>query len=150
MSGSTLCGSQTEAAGTLRRLIGLAAESVGLSRKDPSSHWFRGAAPDPFFFFFTLVTGPRRFLSLELSDTRVHEPQIRARLCQTRGWTRPRSCPTLLPSTNLKKTSVQDNTEVEEGPAKEVFSKYVCHSLDFGREHPGEVRQRTSGPSCNQ
>jgi len=33
-----------------------------------------------FFFFFTLVTGPRRSLSLELSDTRVYEPQIRDRL----------------------------------------------------------------------
>ena len=33
--------------------------------------------------FFTLVTGPRRFLSLKLSDTRVHEPQIRARLGTT-------------------------------------------------------------------
>jgi len=31
-----------------------------------------------FFFFFTLVTGPRRSLSLELSDTRVYEPQIQA------------------------------------------------------------------------
>jgi len=30
-------------------------------------------------FFFTLVTGPRRFLSLKLSDKRVYEPQIRAR-----------------------------------------------------------------------
>jgi len=28
------------------------------------------------FFFFTLVTGPRRSLSLKLSDTRVCEPQI--------------------------------------------------------------------------
>jgi len=32
------------------------------------------------FFFFTLVTGPRRSLSLKLSGTRVYEPQIRARL----------------------------------------------------------------------
>ena len=32
------------------------------------------------FFFFTLVTGPRRSLSLKMSDTRVYEPQIRARL----------------------------------------------------------------------
>ena len=32
------------------------------------------------FFFFTLVTGPTRSLSLKLSDTRVYEPQIRARL----------------------------------------------------------------------
>ena len=31
-------------------------------------------------FFFTLVTGPRRSLSLKLSDTSVYEPQIRARL----------------------------------------------------------------------
>ena len=32
------------------------------------------------FFFVTLVTGPRMSLSLKLSDTRVYEPQIRARL----------------------------------------------------------------------
>ena len=31
-------------------------------------------------FFFTLVTGPRRALSLKLSDTRVYEPEIRTRL----------------------------------------------------------------------
>ena len=31
-----------------------------------------------FFFVFTLVTGPGRSVSLKLSDTRVHEPQIRA------------------------------------------------------------------------
>jgi len=30
------------------------------------------------FFFFTLVTGPRRSLRLKLSDTRVYEPQKRA------------------------------------------------------------------------
>ena len=29
-------------------------------------------------FFFTLVTGPRRSLSLKLGDTRVYESQIRA------------------------------------------------------------------------
>jgi len=34
-------------------------------------------------FVFTLVTGPRRSLSLTLSDTRVYEPQIRARLGTT-------------------------------------------------------------------
>ena len=32
-----------------------------------------------FFFFFTLVTGPRRSLSLKFRDTRVHEPQIPVR-----------------------------------------------------------------------
>ena len=36
-----------------------------------------------FFFFFSFVTGPRRSLSLKLSDTRVYEPQIRARLVTT-------------------------------------------------------------------
>jgi len=35
------------------------------------------------FFFFTIVTGPRRSLSLKLSDTRVYAPQIRARLGTT-------------------------------------------------------------------
>ena len=33
--------------------------------------------------FFTLVTGPRWSLSLKLSDTRVYEPRIRARLGTT-------------------------------------------------------------------
>ena len=33
----------------------------------------------PFFFFFTLVTGPRRSVSLKLSDTEVYEPQIQVR-----------------------------------------------------------------------
>ena len=33
-----------------------------------------------FFFFFTLVTGPRGSLLLKLSDTRVYGPQIRALL----------------------------------------------------------------------
>jgi len=41
-----------------------------------------------FFFIFTLVTGPGRSLSLKLSDTRVYEPQVRARL----GTTPPPQC----------------------------------------------------------
>jgi len=32
------------------------------------------------YFFFTLVTGPSRSLSLKLRDTRVYEPSIRALL----------------------------------------------------------------------
>ena len=32
------------------------------------------------FFFLTLVTSPRRSLSLQLSDARVYEPLIRARV----------------------------------------------------------------------
>ena len=34
------------------------------------------------FFFVTLVTGPRRSLSLKLSDTSVYEPQIPAFHCE--------------------------------------------------------------------
>jgi len=47
-----------------------------------SAVWLDGLHPNPGFFFllFPLVTGPRRSLSLKLSDTRVYEPQIRARL----------------------------------------------------------------------
>jgi len=41
--------------------------------------WKRGKGREDFFFF-TLVTGPRRSLSLKLSDARVYEPQVRARL----------------------------------------------------------------------
>jgi len=49
---------------------------------------WREPSPDlcdarPFFFLFTGVTVPRRSLSLKLSDTRVYEPQIRARLGTT-------------------------------------------------------------------
>ena len=41
----------------------------------------RRSAPAPAEkFFFTLVTGPRKSLSLKLSDTRVYVPQLRARL----------------------------------------------------------------------
>ena len=40
----------------------------------------RNQNPQPLnpSFVFTLVTGPRRSLSLKLSDTRVYEPQMRA------------------------------------------------------------------------
>ena len=34
-------------------------------------------------YFFTLVKGPRRFVSLKLSDATVYEPQIRAHLGTT-------------------------------------------------------------------
>ena len=33
-----------------------------------------------FFFIITLDTGPRRFFSLELSETNIYEPYMRARL----------------------------------------------------------------------
>jgi len=39
--------------------------------------------PADLTYFFTLVTGPRRSLNLKLSDTKVYEPQIRARLGTT-------------------------------------------------------------------
>ena len=45
-------------------------------------HFCYGSTEDTLFFF-TLVTGPGRSLRLKLSDTRVYEPQIRARLGTT-------------------------------------------------------------------
>jgi len=38
--------------------------------------FYVGGGDQEVFFFFTLVTGPRRSLSLKLSDTKVYEPQI--------------------------------------------------------------------------
>jgi len=60
----------------------------------------QGAARRFLFFFFTLVTGPRRSVSIKLNDTRVYEPQIRARWqgrkyagrCATRSSSHPPSC----------------------------------------------------------
>jgi len=48
------------------------------------AHALSGGSVRFFFFFFTLVTGPRRSLGLKLSDTRVDGPQIRARLGSVR------------------------------------------------------------------
>ena len=51
-----------------------------------SVHLPQVASPSTrFFFFFTLVTGPRRSLSLKMSATRVYEPHIRLGRCPTRG-----------------------------------------------------------------
>ena len=41
-----------------------------------SNECFTQGGSFSFFVFFTLVTGPRRSLSLKLSDTRVYAPQI--------------------------------------------------------------------------
>jgi len=63
---------------------GAADEGRGLS-KIVGLAGFGGRSGEIFFFFFTLVTGPRRSLSLKLSDTRVYAPQIRAHLGTTAG-----------------------------------------------------------------
>ena len=47
---------------------------VPLYRADPS---FAAVRTIPLFYF-TLITGPRRSLSLERSDASVYKPQIRA------------------------------------------------------------------------
>ena len=44
---------------------------------------FQALVQPLLLFFITLVTGPRRSWSLKLSDTKVYEPQIRARLGTT-------------------------------------------------------------------
>ena len=46
-----------------------------------------------FFFFFTLVTGPRRSLNHKVSDARVYESQIRARLGTPARFDRARGPP---------------------------------------------------------
>ena len=50
------------------------------AERAPSAIEHRVSPDSLVFFFFTLVTGPRRFLSLKLSDTSVYEPQIRSRI----------------------------------------------------------------------
>ena len=62
-------------------VIGVAGGGGGLQGGGPG----REAATLPCFFFFTLVTGPRRQLSLKLSDARVYEPQERALRPQLAG-----------------------------------------------------------------
>ena len=52
------------------------------------------------FFFFTLFTGPRRSLSLKLRDTRVYEPQMRARLGTT-AHPKPARRPSTTPSPHV-------------------------------------------------
>ena len=47
---------------------------------NPNPRTKQGGRNTLLSLFFTLVTGPRRSLSLTLSDKRVYEPQIRARL----------------------------------------------------------------------
>jgi len=56
---------------------------------DGMHHHSRAVSAGPslhFFFFFTVVAGPRRSLSLKLSDTRVYEPTTRARSAQVRAF----------------------------------------------------------------
>ena len=56
------------------------AHTPKLRRHSTRTQLHQEPRPPQSFFFFTLVTGPRRSLSLKLSDTRVYEPQIRAHL----------------------------------------------------------------------
>ena len=59
---------------------GLRALDSAFFASDPANTGYPALLPQ--LFFFTLVTGPRS-LSLKLSDTRVYEPQTRARLGTT-------------------------------------------------------------------
>jgi len=87
----------------------------GLNRRLPWSGPGRATSPHTstsrneirfvliFFFFFTLVTGPRRSLSLERSDARVYEPSIRARLGTTLHFVL--TCPSGTTNTNVNTTN---------------------------------------------
>jgi len=70
------------------------------SPKKSRAKWTLSRSPT-FFFFFTLVTGPRRSLSLKLSDTRVYEPQLRASRKRTRSPTKSRAKWTLSRSSSF-------------------------------------------------
>jgi len=86
------------------------------------------------FFFFTLVTGPRRSLSLQLSDTRVYEPRTRARLRYTatrrrRQTARP-SAPRSRPNANTSTRSFFLIFIVQRFRGGLVFKAHrlLCHS----------------------
>ena len=58
--------------------------AVGNSPGSPNAHW-----KDRLYLVFlllTLDTGPSRRLSLELIDTKIYQPAIRARLGWIGGW----------------------------------------------------------------
>ena len=55
-----------------RQLLGVSRRSASPKNRDVKTGF--NALMKVCFFFFTLVTGPRRSLSLKLSDTKVYEP----------------------------------------------------------------------------
>jgi len=78
--------------GDFSDLTALFCATTGIASMVSPSLWFSSLGPlkpmlegaaTPEVPFFTLLTGPRRSLSLKLSDSRVYEPQIRARLGAT-------------------------------------------------------------------
>ena len=79
-------GSLAEAATLLQRALNIRGRCFGPDHIETAATMVNlstvQARPEPifFFFFFTLVTGPRRCLSLKLGDTRLYVPGIRARL----------------------------------------------------------------------
>ena len=68
-------------------------------------------------FFFTLVAGPRRSLSLKLSDKSVYEPHIRARL----GTTEPPEPAFQIPLNSAKTRCMQGKSQ----PSPEKTCKVV-------------------------
>ena len=101
-----------------------------------------------FFFFFTLVTASRKSSSLQLSDARVYEPQIRARLGNTAHFCRcgrphsprnrqnfrgsrlltPPPCPTARP---LSPRGAMREEAVEVRP-----TPYTLHPTPYTLRHP--------------
>jgi len=72
----------------------------------------------------TLVTGPRRSLVLKLSDTRVYEPQIRARL-----GTRMEAKEVVVKVKKL--LSGRDPVRAPAHPVSPFFSSLVLSSLEL-------------------
>ena len=68
------------------------------------------------FIFLALVTGPGRSSSLKLSDTRVYEPQIRARLVTKAHFCEGvvvKLCPDLVARGGLPEVALPKNFERE-------------------------------------
>jgi hypothetical protein len=78
------------------------------------------------FFFFTLVTAPRRSLSLKLSDTRVYEPQIKACLGTT---AHPRKNS---PKKTSKASDRKRQSERERDRDKEIGEREIGRNREIG------------------
>ena len=96
----------------------------------------------------TLVTGPRRSLSLKLSDTRVYEPQIRA------NWNQPSTiCSTLYTPHPTPSTINPTPHTVKAMGAMTLLpicdSSFTCDNYNTYRAHPWSpfpLRRAHPGP----
>ena len=103
------------------------------------------------FFFIALVTGPRRSLSLQLSDTRVFELQIRARLGTTAKIT-PAAAKWSAQRTpheskwSAKRTPHQGRWSAKRTPHEGKWARLTRVNGELNARLTRELRLRLSGP----